>query len=58
MLGTEYFLKNAKSFPYLYVQVFCIETLVIFIHAELNFCFQAVVTNFSLLYTRQGFLKK
>ena len=40
------------------VQVFCKETPVIFIHSELNFCFQAIVTNLSLLYTRQEFLKK
>ena len=40
------------------VQVFCKETLVIFIHSELNFCFQAIVTNLSLWYTRQEFLKK
>ena len=50
--------STIKSFPYLNVKVFCKEALIIFIHAELNFCFQAIVTNFSLLYTRQGFLKK
>ena len=55
----EKYVYPKSFFSYLSdVQVFCKETLVIFIHSELNFCFQAIVTNLSLLYTRQEFLKK